>query len=84
MSAKCQEQTSCVPPGLSTGRRGSSRDACDLRALKTQAIHQPFLIQDEADDGACKVVGINGSPAPTVTITIDPSMPTFQPYAFSN
>jgi hypothetical protein len=39
----------------------SSRDAGDLRALKTQTVHQSLLIKNEADDGAGKAVGIDGS-----------------------
>jgi hypothetical protein len=44
-----------------TRRRGSSRDAGDLRALKTQTIHQPLLIENKADDGVGKAVAIDGS-----------------------
>ena len=41
-------------------RRGSARDAADLRALEAQIVHQPWRINNEGDDGAGEGVGING------------------------
>ena len=63
---------------LRRNSRGSSPDAADLRALETQIVHQSLLMM-KAMVGLVRVSVSMEPPAPTVTTTIDPSTPTFQP-----
>ena len=64
-SSICDTRARKLDPGLQWdlgyAEASSSRDAGDLRALKTQTVHQSLLIKNEADDGAGKAVGIDGS-----------------------
>src|SRR5262249_12178306 len=39
---------------------GSAIDSADLRALEAQIVHQPLRIEDEGDNRAGELVGIDG------------------------
>ena len=54
-------------------------DLADLRAFKSQIVHQAVLVEDEADHRARMFLVSIAPPAPIVMMATDPSTPTFQP-----